>query len=60
MGVELPPTLKLSNDALEKKLASALSAAQEISTLGKFPINPSKLPLWKVSDFYQNYPFCRL
>ncbi|KAK0220407.1 hypothetical protein IW262DRAFT_1384355 [Armillaria fumosa] len=47
MGVELPPTLKLSNDALEKKLASALSAAQEISTLGKFPIDPSKLPLWK-------------
>ncbi|KAK0449821.1 uncharacterized protein EV420DRAFT_766086 [Desarmillaria tabescens] len=47
MGVELPPTLKLPNDALEKKLASALSAAQEISTLGKFPINPSKLPLWK-------------
>ncbi|KAG7448862.1 uncharacterized protein BT62DRAFT_731197 [Guyanagaster necrorhizus] len=47
MGIDLPPTLKLPDDALEKKLASALSAAQEISTLGKFPINPSKLPRWE-------------
>ncbi|KAF8891974.1 hypothetical protein CPB85DRAFT_1482585 [Mucidula mucida] len=47
MGVELPSSTKLSEEDLEKKLATALTFSQGISSSSKFPLNPTKLSAWK-------------
>ena len=54
LGVALPKSTKLSTVALGKKLTSALDLAQDIAVLSdKTPINPGKLPLWKVHPLFR-------
>lgn len=52
MGISLPPQTKLSVDLLERKLTTAINISQGIQSFGadKFPIDPSSLPVWKVSQ----------
>lgn len=52
MGVELPSSTKLSEEDLEKKLATALTFSQGISSSSKFPLNPTKLSAWKVCRYH--------
>lgn len=47
MGVDLPPSTKLPDDALEKRLKRAINCAQSISTaLPSVPLQPSAIPAW--------------
>ncbi|KAJ3896384.1 hypothetical protein GG344DRAFT_72217 [Lentinula edodes] len=47
MGIDLPLTTRLPDDAIEKKFRSAIDASQSIATLiAKSPFDPSTLPLW--------------
>ncbi|KAJ3720027.1 hypothetical protein C8R42DRAFT_722692 [Lentinula raphanica] len=47
MGVDLLPSTRLSQDALEKKFRSAIDASQSFSTLiPEPPFDPSTLSLW--------------
>ncbi|KAF9065037.1 hypothetical protein BDP27DRAFT_1298548 [Rhodocollybia butyracea] len=47
MGVELSPTTRLPEDAIEKKFRSAIDASQTFSKhIEHPPFNPSSLPLW--------------
>ncbi|KAG7091272.1 hypothetical protein E1B28_010322 [Marasmius oreades] len=47
MGIELPQTTRLPDDALEKKLRNTIDAAQYFKdVIAKAPIDPATLPLW--------------
>ncbi|KAL0570765.1 hypothetical protein V5O48_011193 [Marasmius crinis-equi] len=51
MGIELPPTTRLPEEAVDKKLKSAIDAAQYLSSvLNEVPVNPASFPLWNKSD----------
>lgn len=47
MGVDLPLTTRLPDDAIEKKFRSAIDASQSFATINaKPPFDPSVLPPW--------------
>ncbi|TRM62733.1 hypothetical protein BD626DRAFT_53655 [Schizophyllum amplum] len=48
MGVEFPPGNKLADDALERRLTSALNFAQDLPSFSRIlPFKPSEHPSWK-------------
>ena len=51
MGVELSPTTRLPEEAVDKRLKSAIDAAQYFSSIIKeVPVNPASFPMWSKSD----------
>ncbi|KAK1230931.1 hypothetical protein PQX77_005962 [Marasmius sp. AFHP31] len=51
MGIELPTTTRLPDDALDKKLRNAVDAAQYFSmVVTKSSIDPATLPAWPVKS----------
>ncbi|KAF9262698.1 hypothetical protein L218DRAFT_867173 [Marasmius fiardii PR-910] len=51
MGIELPSTTRLPDDALDKKLHDTMDAAQYFKdAISKTPVDPKSLPLWPLGS----------
>ncbi|KAL0072615.1 hypothetical protein AAF712_000378 [Marasmius tenuissimus] len=51
MGVELSPTTRLPEEAVDKRLKSAIDASQYFSSvITEVPLNPASFPTWSKSD----------